>query len=51
MNQKEKEKESNKCTCETETEEHTCPYATEICDNYELCTCCDFCMEKCSDEI
>lgn len=32
--------------------EHTCPYATEILDDYEsLCNCCEQCLENCAMEI
>ena len=39
------------CKINPVQEEHTCPYKTEINDNYELCTCCKECETECSDEI
>ena len=31
---------------------HTCPYAVEICENYEAqCNCCSECRGGCAEEI
>ena len=40
------------CTCgETEEEEHTCPFAEEIHQCYETCTCCAYCEYQCAMDI
>ena len=30
---------------------HECPYRAEINDDYEMCTCCDWCRGECADDI
>lgn len=44
---------SDKCTCNEDWEEgHTCPFKTEINDDYDsLCHCCEYCTSQCSDDI
>jgi len=37
--------------CDESTEWHTCPYKSEINDNFEECSCCNDCEQNCSDEI
>lgn len=39
------------CTCDDETDEHECPFATEINDNYDLCACCPHCEHECAMDI
>lgn len=41
------------CKCGNVGQElHTCPFKTEILDDYtSLCNCCDKCEEECSYEI
>ena len=34
-----------------QTEPHECPYAVEINDDHEPCTCCDSCAGECADDI
>lgn len=45
--------EYNKCTCKTKQhEEHTCPFAEEIGNDYEsMCTCCEYCTIQCALDI
>jgi len=46
-------KEPERCTCNEEhIEEHTCPYAEEINNDYEtLCRCCEYCQDQCRMDI
>lgn len=40
------------CCEEANREPHGCPYAEEICDDYEKqCTCCESCEQNCADDI
>ena len=42
------------CKCRTidSTEEHTCPYKTEIHDDFEtMCNCCTDCTRECADDV
>jgi hypothetical protein len=44
----------DKCTCVTEPQEpHSCPYASEITDNYDptYCNCCSYCEHQCCMDI
>jgi len=44
----EDDQEQNVCTCRTEDiDPHTCPFSEEINDNYDLCTCCEYCTRQC----
>jgi hypothetical protein len=46
--------EINDCHCgeNPADDEHTCPFAEEINDDYEsLCTCCPDCTRNCADNI
>lgn len=45
-------KESETCTCESEEHDsHMCPYAMELYDSEEECTCCPYCEEQCAQDI
>jgi hypothetical protein len=39
------------CKCGAEGERGTCPYSTEINDNYEECICCEDCRHECAMDI
>lgn len=41
------------CICNPNlADEHTCPYKEDIDGDYEtLCSCCDFCIRNCMDNI
>jgi len=41
------------CTCDeqTEADEHPCPFAQEIHDNDEPCTCCEHCTHECAMDV
>jgi hypothetical protein len=44
----------NSCTCEDEDrEEHTCPFHEDVHDGEPkfTCTCCEYCVEQCADDI
>lgn len=43
----------NKCRCGSKGEdEHSCPYAEEINDDFDsLCNCCSSCEQDCCDDI
>ena len=45
----------DKCqTCNNNNgqDEHTCPYAEDICDDWETtCNCCDECEQQCAEDI
>lgn len=44
--------ENVECKCgEDESCFHTCPYATEIYDDYTECNCCLKCEKECADDI
>lgn len=49
---KDTEDKVDKCTCADGGDEHTCPYAEEIHNDYEsLCNCCDYCQQQCAWDI
>lgn len=40
------------CTCaDYEYEKHTCPFETEINDDYGECNCCPYCEQQCDEDI
>jgi hypothetical protein len=39
------------CGVNLASEPHECPYATEIHNDYKLCTCCSECEHYCEMEI
>lgn len=44
--------ECDRCLSMDGQEEHTCPYKTEIEDDFTYtCNCCSSCVELCCDEI
>ena len=47
----EEEEIKDYCTCGDNNEEHYCPYAEDIRDCYETCTCCDYCTHQCAMDI
>lgn len=43
----------DECTCDEDDELHACPYEMEICANDDAyhCNCCEYCENKCADDI
>lgn len=47
----EKELKCEKCNVNKADAMHTCPYQSELCDDFTECNCCDDCCQDCADDI